>query len=410
MKDNSECRLKTGGDPRALADFGTLREELNKLTHPARPDVDWNRVESLSLSLFRQNGVELQTACWYTLARAHLAGIEGLNEGLAILEPLITHHWAVLWPQPVEVRITLLSGLSQRLQAVVRTLNLTYTALPLLYQAQQHLRAMQVQCQRLALQKVSQMEALLVFMHNAAIRLEKEAIHQDEAVMPLPPQAHIAGVAAPRLSVARPVMVRLPEKAAAPVKPYRAWKGFVAGVLTTLVLGGAGLWGWQYLHPRLTLLPVAASEHALTELSRQSPLWLQHYGFALAAQAQPPESEVLNAQWQQHITANALPPEALPAWHQGMEGLRALTAQLNALDERKGKYLTGSELKSMVFAITQNFERSVPAEAQLYVLGQTPPGEPLPAALVSQTDRHLHQLLNRYMLIKQQAESSGHLP
>jgi type VI secretion system protein VasL len=64
----------------------------------------------------------------------------------------------------------------------------------------------------------------------------------------------------------------------------------------------------------------------------------------------------------------------------------------------------------MVFAITQNFERSVPAEAQLYVLAQTPPGEPLPAALVSDTDRHLHQLLNRYILIKQQADSPGHPP
>ncbi len=62
MAGNTERLLKTGGDPRALADFTALRGELNKLAHPARPDVDWVRVEQLCLALFRQNGVELQTA------------------------------------------------------------------------------------------------------------------------------------------------------------------------------------------------------------------------------------------------------------------------------------------------------------------------------------------------------------
>lgn len=33
-----ERHLKTGGDPRTLADYVALRDEINKLTHPARPD------------------------------------------------------------------------------------------------------------------------------------------------------------------------------------------------------------------------------------------------------------------------------------------------------------------------------------------------------------------------------------
>ena len=85
--------LKTGGDPRMLPDYAALRDELNKLTHPARPDVSWHYVEKLCLSLFEQNGVELQTAVWYTLARTQLAGLFGLNEGLTILEALISHQW-----------------------------------------------------------------------------------------------------------------------------------------------------------------------------------------------------------------------------------------------------------------------------------------------------------------------------
>ena len=32
MTINSERQLKTGGDPRTLADYAALREEMNKLT------------------------------------------------------------------------------------------------------------------------------------------------------------------------------------------------------------------------------------------------------------------------------------------------------------------------------------------------------------------------------------------
>lgn len=49
--------------------------------------------------------MELQTAAWYTLARTQLAGLFGLNEGLAILEALISHQWGALWPQPVHARM-----------------------------------------------------------------------------------------------------------------------------------------------------------------------------------------------------------------------------------------------------------------------------------------------------------------
>lgn len=57
-----------GGDPCTYKESGELQAEMSKLTHPARPDVDWRQVEKLSLALFRQNGVELQTLVCYVLA------------------------------------------------------------------------------------------------------------------------------------------------------------------------------------------------------------------------------------------------------------------------------------------------------------------------------------------------------
>lgn len=54
----SEVKLKTGGDPRSLPDYAALRDEISKLTHPARPDVDWRYVEMLCLRLYVSDSSE----------------------------------------------------------------------------------------------------------------------------------------------------------------------------------------------------------------------------------------------------------------------------------------------------------------------------------------------------------------
>lgn len=81
----SEVKLKTGGDPRSLPDYAALRDEISKLTHPARPDVDWRYVETPCLRLYEHNGGELQTASWYTVARMHTTGLSGLSERQALI-------------------------------------------------------------------------------------------------------------------------------------------------------------------------------------------------------------------------------------------------------------------------------------------------------------------------------------
>ena len=408
---NNRHKIKTGGDPRALPDYGLLRDELAKLSHPARPDVDWRNVEQLSLSLFSQNGVELQTVAWYTLARTRLATMAGLNEGLALLEALIVHQWGVMWPQPVHARMEILAGFSHRLQSLLRTLTLQYSDLPQVYLAEQHLNALRDVLQRLELKNASKIGELCTFMQNAAIRLENADAGSGESVTIVLPASPQESVSAP---LARePLIYVTHEKAAAPriavvnqePAPRKTWKSFSAGMLTMLLMGAASLMGWRQLNPvPVSPLPLAADEAALENLSQLSPLWLQYYGYALAGRARPEQVEDLKAQWSRYLNGGALPVEALSGWHKGMEGLNDLTRRLNALDERKGKYLTGSELKSMVFTITQHFSRSTPLEEHLYLLTQSPVGAPLPDGQLTQTDLQFRQLLNRYALIKQQAE------
>ncbi|MBD8215855.1 VasL domain-containing protein [Erwinia persicina] len=438
----SERYLKTGGDPRTLPDYAALRDELGKLTHPARPDVNWHLVEKLSLTLFEQNGVELQTAAWYTLARTQLGGLAGLNEGVSILEALISHQWGSLWPRQAHARVEILSGLSRRLQQMMRTLPLSYSDLSQLYHAEQQLGRLNASLQRLELKHLSQFDALATLMHTSAVRLENSdtpAVTPSAAVLPaaVPPVTgggRVGGAQWVYVAQSQPA----PEGGTAvPAKASR-WKPFVAGVVVTLVVGSAARWAWLTLHrPDALLTQLYASlsppasplseeqlnrlqmktmppdnlmprtQQQLTRLSGLAPDWALDYGQRLVHQAKalsPPNAttEKMAAAWQQQVGAGALPPEVMSGWQQGMAQLQQLTARLNALDGQRGKYITVSELKSVMYDATQAFNRSLPAEERLRLYAARP----------SETERRqaemaLDQLQKRYFLLKQAAESPG---
>lgn len=106
-----------------------------------------------------------------------------------------------------------------------------------------------------------------------------------------------------------------------------------------------------------------------------APDWAVSYGDQLVHHALirwPDQAQPLAQQWRQQLSAGALPAENLTGWSEGMQQLQRLADQLNALDEQKGKYLTVSELKTAVFAITQSFNRAVPLEEQLRQLAALP--------------------------------------
>ena len=421
-------KIKTGGDPRALPDYAALRDELSKLTHPARPDVNWHYVEKLCLSLFEQNGVELQTAAWYALARTQLAGLFGLNEGLAILEALISHQWGALWPQPVHARMEILSGLSQRLQQLMRTLPLNYSDLGQLYRAEQQLANLGAVLQRLELKHLSQLDTLRTLMHNNAVRLENsdDTTSTGPSIQPgitLPATVMNGATAAIRELAGHPpddtpdsavrwVYVAQPEQQAnvevlstMPI-PVKKWKSFVAGMCTMLVIATVAVWGWQFLHrpdPLKTQLAaslaplseplaseeldilrqqslssktgIAQTQQQLARLDKLPPEWNIAYSRKLIEQAQvlwPEQAKPLVQQWQQQINVSVLPVDTLNGWHEGMAQLQALADKLNALDGQRGKYITVSELKSQVFGMLTSFRQTVPVEEQLRQLKLLP--------------------------------------
>ncbi len=80
MTTHHDRHYKAGGDPRTLADFMALRAEMNKLSHPARPDINWPYAEQLARGLLSITARTCRLSLVY-LARARLGGVAGINEG-----------------------------------------------------------------------------------------------------------------------------------------------------------------------------------------------------------------------------------------------------------------------------------------------------------------------------------------
>lgn len=417
MNIDSEHYLKIGGDPRTFPDHAALHDELGKLTHPARPDVAWQRVEALCLSLFERNGVELQTLAWYTLARTHLSGLAGLNEGMALLDALLAHQWHNLWPQAVHARVEILSSLSKRLQQVLRMQTFTSADLGKLYQAEQHLTHIGDVLQRLELKHLSESDALRAQLHHAALRLESEEHGGARQATPSVSTSTIRVGSEQGRPIDKQWIFVVQSERGETLHPGRRWSAFIAGLFTMLVVGSASLWGWQYLHrpkpldmqPRAVIL---RTQQQIERLSRLPPDNALRQQAMLVHQLQTlfpadPAVKQFVHQWQQQLSAAALPVESLSGWHQGMMQLKQLTNRLNSLDEQHGRYMTVSELKSQVFAITQAFNQMPPVEEQLrQIAAQQQDGKVSPA-LKQQTEVQLNQLLIRFFSAQEPGASDS---
>lgn len=462
MNSLSERYLKTGDDPSMLPEYISLYDEMSKFTHSARPDVDWPRVQKLCLTLFERNGIELQTAAWYTQVRTQLAGLSGLNEGLAILGALLSHQWGAVWPRQGHARMEILSSLSRRIQQLMRTLPLSYSDLNLsqLYQAEHLLARLNEVLDRRELKQLSQFDVLATLMHNIAIRLEKSGAAENNSTA-------VAGhrlskgtnSTVTKLGVMLPEMVEeppmsTPRETEEPVKwvyvaqpravvpmPFKnmPWKPFAAGMCVMLMVGSAVQLGWNKVFPpdplllqleasvmpfatplspgqRLALLQnkpqlaenfVKQTQQQLERVEGYRPDWPSSYAQGLINQLQSfkPEDEAatqLVQKWQQQLNAAALPVEAMGGWYQGMSQLQQLSAKLNTLDSQRGKYITVSELKSVIYTARQAFNRSVPVEEQLRLYSVSPSD-----VQKRQTEMALEQLQKRYFLLSQGKGKEG---
>lgn len=444
----SEVKLKTGGDPRSLPDYAALRDEISKLTHPARPDVDWRYVETLCLRLYEHNGVELQTASWYTIARMHTTGLSGLNEGLALIVALTRHHWSVMWPLNTHARLEIITGLFNRLQKTLRAMPPDdRDNLPLLYQTETFLKALSDTLARHELKQSSKVALPEAMVKGYITRLENQPV-QGEVSSPviLPAQALRSDAPDVQGHEAMPhsrLVYVVSETKAEPTpslqkSPPTFLKTFVAGVCAALLAVSVAIPGWQFLtqpspaeqqlRALLTPPPDVLSADQLAQFSR-TPSLLNHasewitlsgqqitrltelplaYNLQRSAQLlqqlrvlfpDNPRVQEMVDNWQKSVRSRALPEEAMTGWNEGMTRLQQLAERLNRLDAQRGKYMTVSELKSQVFGMLTSFRQTVPVEEQIRQLKLLPEDSPQRQQQIQQAEQHLRAQV--YMLAQE---------
>ena len=147
-------------------------------------------------------------------------------------------------------------------------------------------------------------------------------------------------------------------------------------------------------------------DNYLSELDTISPIWAQQYGLEtinyLSTQfSESPEIRLFNDKWRQNMQINAVSEKQLTQWNQGMEQLNNLSIRLDNLDGKPRSYITGSELKTIIFNARQHFNQGLPLEEELRRLEALQLNGIVPESEYLRIDNHFKQLLNRYALIKQ---------
>ncbi|MFL6967661.1 OmpA family protein [Pseudomonas alvandae] len=226
-----EVHVRLGGDPRGYAEFAALRGELAKLGHSACPDVDWQKVEQLCLVLLQLNGAELQTVCFYALARGQRHGLDGMVEGMRLLKTLCGQ-WSSLWPASVPVRLDMLGWLFAQLQTLLRSWALSTNNLRALLELDNALTDLSERLPCQAPVPLTTLQALRLQVTHLIQRLERSDFGTETALLPV-------RVAEPALMM--PIVLVPPPDATSGKRRLLPWL-CAAALLLAVAAGVAGWW------------------------------------------------------------------------------------------------------------------------------------------------------------------------
>ena len=374
--------LHTGSDPRGLAEFIALRQEITRMNNSAS-EVNWQRVEQLAIALFRVNGMDLQSVAWYTLARAWRTGLTGLCEGLEIATAMMKHQWPTLWPHPLSARLAIITWLSAGIQQVLPTLSLTQKELALLLQLQNQLQQNIEILEKLAQKHLSQLDRLIIQVSHLIEQLQMP----EPGVQPAPQQETDLISASPsssRHGDKFTPLIYVPRDLTSSSGlhvTFTFWERsqkFFAGMAVMAILSGITSWGYYLLQPA----PGKAQR------------------VALLAQQITPERVRQHENWQQMIVSTALPVEQLVLWNTAQLRLQKLATMINEADIKSETCIPVAEIKAQLVTIQQPLQAALPVEELLRQLEKNKQSP----VLRGKIDHRLKQLMARYALILQTDE------
>ncbi|PHM50411.1 VasL domain-containing protein [Xenorhabdus miraniensis] len=431
--------IRAGGSPLNLPEFAVIRDEINKTSHPAQPEVNWPLVESLSLTIFKTNGVDLQTAIYYTLARMQLNGLAGFTEGCELLAGVIVSEWDTLWPPQPQVRTDLLEWFHTRTGSVLRQMDFAAGDLRMIYRAERALQLIIDRLQQSDLKRLPRVENLLWFFQNAAKKLEKprQAVKPASQPVQMPPLVYLSQQSEAEPETAPPpprtdsppaadlpprVRVQFPEP---PPKGLSAWQGFGLGALLgLLVLVGSWLLFYKPLQQQfnaITAQPAGARlawlyqpklEHYQNQLDRLAetpPLATWEAARILKGTAEQhwpmsPSQRLITRQWEQEMAARIDSVPLKGSWNTTRDQLQQLADKILLQERTRGSF-TLSYLKTAVYDIQRSHGSDIPLEELLRQLSvYAAKGDSAPPVLLKGIDERFNALLGRYDRLRQATE------
>ncbi|KRA96150.1 flagellar motor protein MotB [Pseudomonas sp. Root68] len=230
--------VRAGGDPRDFDEFVALRDELAHLSHPACPDVDWGRIQQLCLALFQKNGADLQSAAAFALANGQRYGLDGIVQGVSLIEALLGDREGV-WPPLESARLDILAWLCGQLQALMRSVDISSRNLPALVQLGTELDRLRA---RLECTGLIAPQTLLAMGQQVGSLLQRTQARRLSSAPGLPSiGGYVPEYVMPVMIIPSPPLPDLSgSKQRKKIRRISLW---VSAVATTLILVG-GLW-WQ---------------------------------------------------------------------------------------------------------------------------------------------------------------------
>lgn len=107
-----------------LPEYSELHNEMKKLLHSENQYENWLSAQAMCLRQFEYSSIRLQTVCWYTIARVHIAGLCGMNDGLFMIDELIRKNSNFYRTRYLKVQIVMLNELVKELQKAFQSLKL----------------------------------------------------------------------------------------------------------------------------------------------------------------------------------------------------------------------------------------------------------------------------------------------
>ncbi|AIQ99820.1 hypothetical protein LG71_07900 [Pluralibacter gergoviae] len=290
---DAQQALSVGQDPRMLPEYERLRSEINKLSHASRPEVDWQLIHEMAALIFEKQGVDLQTAIYFALARARLHGLSGFTEGCEFLANLIVTQWDNFWPPAHQerARTDMLDWYIARVSDVVRQYTISHEDKRFIYRCERALQLMSEKLHNVNLTRVPRVENLTHFIEGYShlfdeteIVIVSDAQEIAKRDMQIPPMVYFQPDAdgdepgqMPKGSLIvgrekgklKPTVLKIEQHKKA--KPAGFW--FTAGILTC-ALPVAAYYGWMRWNTEaiterntaaaLLKTPVSALPEALT--------------------------------------------------------------------------------------------------------------------------------------------------